>query len=148
MSAETRIKGQEVIARITRGAQVLATFTTFRSIDIRYQLQVISAGYIGETTERKDDIFKGVSGTLETDVADQEALVFADYLARRAQRKIEAASSRVNVTATFNFPHGQSPRLLIRNLAFGEIGFGISGRDAYVTNSIPFEAEQPRLILT
>lgn len=146
--SETRIKGQEVVARITRGASVLQTFTAFRSIDVRYQLQVISAGYLGETTERKDDVFKGVSGTLELDMADQEALVFADFLVRRAQRKIEAASSRVNVTATFNFPHGQSPRLLLRNLAFGEIGFGVGGRDAYVTNSFPFEAEQPRLILT
>ena len=146
--SETRIKGQEVVVRITRGASVLQTFTAFRSIDVRFQLQVISVGYLGETTERKDDVFKGVSGTLELDTADQEALVFADYLVRRAQRKIDAASSRVNVTATFNFPHGQSPRLLLRNLAFGEIGFNAAGRESYVANSYPFEAEQPRLILT
>lgn len=125
---------------------MIASFTTFKSINFRYDLQAISVGYLGETTERKDDIFKGVSGTLEMDVQDPEYLYFLDFLMKRAQRKLDLASSRVNVTASFNFPSGATPKLLIRGLAFDASELASSGRDAYVGLSLPYQSEEPRLI--
>ncbi len=144
--ADSRIKGQEVIARFTRGSAVIAEFTTFKSMDFRYQFALIEQGYLGETSERKDEIFKGVGGTIEADMADEQYLVFVDMVRQRAQRKISLADARVNFRATFNFPNGQRPALLIRDMAFGETGINSPSRDAYVPLSLPYASSDPRLI--
>lgn len=144
--SESRVRGQEVVLRIARGNVPEATITAFKSITIQYDFATIEEGYLGETTMRKDDIFNGLSGTLEVDHESQDLLLFLDFLKRRAQREISVVSNRVNATARFTFPNGQTPKVLVRDMKFDAIPVNIPGRAAYVNSSLPWKAEDGRVL--
>ena len=60
-----RIKGQEVETLIVVDGAPRDTITDIRSFEFAFQTEIMSEGYLGETTERKDSIFKGIRGRLE-----------------------------------------------------------------------------------
>jgi hypothetical protein len=147
--SETRLRGQEVTIRLARGNEVEATITAITDFTAQLDLAILSEGYIGETTMRKDDIYNGTSGGFTVHNESQELFTFVDFLARRAQRLIPVNESTVNAVGRFTFPNGQTPRLLIRDMKFGAIPIAVPSRDAYVNTGFTYETgEVPRFITT
>jgi hypothetical protein len=142
---ERRIKGQEVVARIVRNG-VLVPITSFRDMSFTWDLAVLEQGYCGETTVRKDDIFNGISGGLNSDAESADHLLFVDWLKRRAQRLIPPAESRINITARFAFPNGQAPKILVRDAKFDAVGVTFGGRDQYGNTPFNYKAEDARVL--
>lgn len=122
--------------------------TAFKSLTIQYDFATIDEGYLGETTMRKDDIFNGVSGAVELDAESQDLFTFLDFIKRRAQRDptISLANARINMTARFTFPNGQTPRVVVRDMKFDAAGPNVGGRDTYVGVSLPYKAEDARVL--
>lgn len=146
--AELRIRGQEVSIRITRGNTPQASITAIKDFTIQLDLAQLDEGYLGETTNRKDDIFNGVSGSFTVHPEGQDILLLNDFIKRRAQRDPSTINQKVNCTARLTFPNGDTPRVLISDMKFGPIPLTVSGRDAYVTNGYTYSAEDAKLITT
>lgn len=145
--AETRIKGQEVVIRLTRQGRFEGQVTAIRDFSLQLDLQTIQQGYLGETSDRFDDVVNGCSGSLTLNAEGPEVFRLIDFIVRRAQRQI-AAGEDVVISATFrfNFPDGRRARMAVRDMKFDAIPINAASRQDYVGISLPFKAPVPRLI--
>jgi len=107
-------------------------------------MDILREGYLGETTQRRDDIFNGVSGKMELHFENQDIFNLFATIVNRARRRQPGA--QINVKATLNFPNGDRPRVLISNLFFGEIPVSFASRSDYGQNTLTFEAEDGEVI--
>jgi hypothetical protein len=115
------------------------TITDVRSFEVAFQLELLREGYLGETTDRRDEIFRGVRGRLELHFENQDVFNLFALIVARARRREPGAV--VNIKATLNFPNGDRPRVNIGNAFFGEIPIAFGGRSEYGTIGLEFEAE-------
>jgi hypothetical protein len=134
----TRIKGQEVELLFIQDGKPISNITSVRDLEITPKLEILSEGYLGQTTEQKDFIFNGISGKLSIHFGTQDILKFTAALVDQARRRVPGA--KINLKTTLNFPNGQRPRILIPDCAFGEMPMSFGGRKEYGTVSINFEA--------
>lgn len=102
------------------------------------ELDQISEGYLGETTERKDSIFKGVSGKVEFHLESQAMLEVFTKIVDNAKKRTTPVL--INIKATLNFPNGDRPKILISNVEFGSLPLNFSSRSDYATTSLDFTA--------
>lgn len=140
-----RIKGQEVVLDVISEAGREEALGDVVSASITYQLDILKQRLLGETTDRKDDIFRGLEGEMELQLETRDALRFIDRVKDRATRRV-AASTRFSITMTLNFPEGGSARIQLTPVYFGNIPLGVPGGDEYVTMSLTFESEDGRIL--
>ena len=91
-----RIKGQEVRVVMVSPSGTETSLSDVQSFDVEPQMEILSEGYLGETTERKDDIFKGCSGSMEINLESADFFKFQQAVIERSQRR-SPASARFNV---------------------------------------------------
>lgn len=143
-----RIKGQEV--RVTMispaGTEESIGSGGVSSFELEFKTEILSEGYLGETTERKDDIFRGVGGRMEFHLDRQSYFQFVQRVTDRSQRRTPA-DARFNVLASLTFPNGQRPRILLEDVFFGPLPINVGGRDEYVSATVEFECAQGRFLL-
>ncbi len=140
-----RIKGQEVRVIMVSPAGLETSLSDVQSFEVEPMMEVLSEGYLGETTERKDDIFKGCRGTMEINLEQTAYFEFIDGVVLRSQRRTPA-SARYNVMATMDFPNGTSVRVLMENIFFGAPPVTIGSREDYVTVSLEFECSEVKYL--
>jgi len=133
-----RIKGQEVEVLIIADGAPQMNITTVKSFEFTYQMEVASEGYLGETTNRRDSVYKGISGKMELHIENQTILTLANTIIDKARRRIPGA--QINIKATLNFPNGQRPRIIISDAEFGELPFNFGSRTDYLAVTVNFEA--------
>lgn len=139
--AEQRIKGQEVSILLALDGQIQTAFQDVRSFEVSVQLEILSEGYLGETSKRRDDIYHGISGSMELHYERAEVFLFIQQLVDRARRRGAATGSRVIIKASLMMPNGQRPRIVIENPAFGEIPLSFGSRSDFGSIKLSFEAE-------
>lgn len=140
-----RIKGQEVVLDVVSPSGREEALGDVVSASITHQLDILKQRLLGETTDRKDDIFRGTEGEMEVQLEAREALLFINTVKSRAQRRTPA-SDRINITMTLNFPEGGTARIQLTNCYFGNLPVNVGGGDEYVTLSLTFEAEDGRIL--
>lgn len=136
---QERLRGEDTEVMLIANGQQQDLITDIKSLEITLELQILSEGYLGETTMRKDDIFNGVSGRIEMHTSDAAVFTLLQLIMDRARRR--APGSRVNIKATFRFPNGQTARCMLPNVKFGQIPLSFSERAAYGSVSLSFENE-------
>jgi hypothetical protein len=114
------------------------------SFNFEAEMETLSQGYLGETTERKDDIFKGMRGKMEIHLEAQDYLRFAQEVIYRSQRRTPGVV--FNIQSTLNFPNGQRPRVLLEDVFFGPLPVDIGSREDYVTASVDFECSNYKVL--
>lgn len=142
-----RIKGQEVRVTMVAPTGTVEAIGSggVSSFELEFKTEILSEGYLGETTERKDDIFKGVSGRMEIHLDRQSYFRFVQAVLDRSQRR-SAAEARFNVLTSLTFPNGERPRVLLEDIFFGPLPVNVGGRDEYVTATVEFECAQGRFL--
>lgn len=142
-----RIKGQEVRVTMVAPTGTVEAIGSggVSSFELEFKTEILSEGYLGETTERKDDIFKGVSGRMEIHLDRQSYFRFVQAVTDRSQRR-SAAEARFNVLTSLTFPNGERPRVLLEDIFFGPLPVNVGGRDEYVAATIEFECSQGRFL--
>ena len=143
--ASNRIKGQEVSIEIVADNQIVSSMTAVRSCEFKYNREILSEGYIGEKTERKDSIFKGVSGSMEVHLDDPNAFNFFIQMNDKSKRRLPGVT--VNVKMTLNFPDGRRVRIIVPDVEFGELPVNFGSRSDNSTTSLDFEASDARAII-
>lgn len=139
-----RIKGQEVEVLLVVDGSPQDTITDVKSFEIGFQLDILSEGYLGETTDRKDSIFKGVRGNMELHFENPDVFKLFTAIVNKARRR--TPGTKINIKSTLNFPGGQRPRVVIPNVEFGEIPVTFGSRADYGTVKLDFEASEAQLI--
>lgn len=139
-----RVKGQEVVATFVSADGVEESIADVKSLDIQFDRDSLSEGYIGQTTEQKDDIFKGVSGSLEFHVANGDFLELTRRINERSRRRLPGEIFQI--VATIAFPDGSQRRIVVPNAFFGAIPISTASRDDYVMVTYDFVAEDARIL--
>jgi hypothetical protein len=131
-----RIKGQESeISMVVDGA-VMSSTTTIRSLEIAAKTEIKEEGYLGETTNRYDEIFNGVRGHIEGHMETKQVFDIMMAIIDRARRRTPGV--KINIKTTLNFPNGDRPRVLLQDCFFGEQPIGFGGRSEYLTFRFEF----------
>lgn len=139
-----RIKGQEVEVLLVVNGEPQGALFDIKSFELAFQQEILTEGYIGETTDRRDSIFKGVSGRFEAHVENESFLQFFTALIDKARRRVPG--TQINIKVTLNFPNGDRPRILIPDAEFGELPLNFGGRSDYGAVSITFEAAEASIL--
>lgn len=141
-----RIKGQELSMIFVVGGQPKASVTDFRNAEFEFMLDRTQEGYLGETSDRFDEILKGMHVTTDLHFENQDILGFIQAVIDRAARR--NLNLKINLQATLNFPNGQRPKLYANDLFFGNIPMGFGGRAEYGSVKLDMACSAPRLVLS
>jgi hypothetical protein len=131
-----RLKGQEVTILLVRDGQLEAELFDIMNFNAEMMLEQIAQGYLGEKTERHDEIYKGMKGDFEMHTHSQEWLPFATAIIDRAKRN--TPDIVFNITAVLNYPNGQTPSILFPDVKFGALPMNIGSRGEYKKIKIDF----------
>ena len=139
-----RLRGQEVSVQVVQNGALLADISDVKSFEVEFQLDVMSEGYLGEFTDRRDDMFKGVTGKIEFHIENGAPFDLVNAIVQRAQRRVPG--TQFNVQSTVRLANGQRKRIVINDLYFGSVPFNVASRTDYVTYSLSFEAGEGKFI--
>ena len=139
-----RIKGQEVEIVVLVNGQPSDNLTFARNIEFTYKTEILQEGYLGETTDRYDAVFKGISGNLEFHFNDAAPFALISELVNKARRRL--AGTRINIKTTMNFPSGRRVRVIIRDAEFGELPINFGSRSDYGTFKLTFGASDAQTL--
>lgn len=139
-----RIKGQEVEVLLVVDGTPQSTITTVRNFELGIQTEILREGYLGETTDRRDSIFRGVRGRMELHIENATIFTFLKSVVDKARRR--TPGTRINLKATLNFPNGDRPRVLVPDVEFGEFPLNFGSRSDYGAITLEFEASEYQVI--
>jgi hypothetical protein len=142
--ADQRLKGQETELRLIVDNEVQDTITDIRSFEMHIQLAILTEGYLGETTMRRDEVFNGVTGQITLHFENEDIFTLFQTIVDRARRR--QPGGKINAKTSVRFPNGQNKVIMISNVFFGEIPMNFPGRAEYATVSLSFEAEDYQII--
>jgi hypothetical protein len=139
-----RLRGQEVSVQVVQNGALLADISDVKSFEVEFQLDVMAEGYLGEFTDRRDDMFKGITGKIEFHIENGAPFDLVNAIVQRAQRRVPG--TQFNVQSTVRLANGQRKRIVINDLYFGSVPFNVASRTDYVTYSLSFEAGEGKFI--
>lgn len=119
---------------------LVAAITDVRNFEVTVQTELIREGYLGERTNRRDDIFNGVAGKLEIHSEDGSVLDLFTTLINRAKSRNPGIV--INIDAQLTYPGGDQRHVSINDVYFGELPMNIGARGEYVSFTINFEASE------
>lgn len=134
-----RIKGQEVEVILVVNGEAKDTIQDIRSFEMAAQLEIQREGYLGETSQRRDEIYNGVRGRMELHFENDDILTLMRQVVDRARRR--EPGTKINIKATLNFANGDRPRVVINDVFIGEFPINFGSRTDYGTTTIEFEAQ-------
>ncbi len=133
-----RVRGQESEVRMIKDGVLYDTITKITNFNAELMLEVISQGFLGGTTEEKDEIFNGVKYGFEAQLDGPEWFDMEMAILKRAQRL--TPDVQFTVVSTLYFPDGRTRIIVIPDAKFGAIPLTIGSRKDYVTVKIDGEA--------
>ncbi len=142
--ADQRIKGQETIVTIVENNVPITTIRDINSLDMEAQLEILTEGYLGETTDRRDEKYNGFSGSIGMHFSNPDILKFTRRIIDRARRR--EVGVQINITSTLSFPNGVITRMLLKDCFFGAIPMSFGSRGDYGTITLPFEGSDYSVI--
>lgn len=141
-----RVRGQEVSILVTRAGDLETTLTDIQNFNLELEFELKSVGYLGEKTERKDYIFKGVKFDFEMHTHSQDWIPFVVAVQDKAKRN--NATTVFSITAVLQYPDGTTPDASLTDVSFGALPINVSARAEYVKHKIQGECEDLQLVPT
>ncbi len=141
MADTLRVRGAEVQVRLTRNNALEKTLTAVKSFTFEAMLEIKQEGYLGETNDRFDDIYKGCSGNLVFHPESQDAWTLVAFVRDRAARRSAQSDHRINIKFVANLPDGTRPSITIPDVKFSNIPMNSPARDQYVEMTLTFNAD-------
>lgn len=139
-----RIKGQEVEVLLVVDGEVQSTLTDIQSFDLNLEFESSEEGYLGEKANRYDEVYKGVSGSIEMHNSSPDTFVFFEKIKDRAQRK--SPGTVVNVKASLAYPSGVRRRVIVQDVFFDPMGISFGGRTEFGTTKLDFKSSEFRTL--
>lgn len=140
-----RLKGQEVSVNVistTNGVET--SFSDVGSLEAQFDREILSEGYIGQTTQQKDDIFNGVSGTITFHSRTADTMGLIQRINEESKGRLPGESFQI--VAKFAFPLGGSRLIVFTNAKFGNIPVNTSDRQGFVEFRLEFAADDAQIL--
>ncbi len=135
--AQQRVKGQDATLSILQGSSAIAGLLV-KSFDCTLQMETQVEGYLGEQTDRRDDIYNGVEGSMSVHFDDPSVFDFLVAAVQRAKDK----TSQVEFTLVCRVQFSSAVRTItIPDIRFGNLAINFGGRTEYGEIPIPFSAK-------
>lgn len=144
--AAQRILGQQVSLIIIQDSAPLQELDCIRSFSFTYELEMKDEGYLGETTNRKDSVFKGVKLDMELHTNNKRIFQFIQSAVDKARRRVPG--TRINIKATLTYSNGDLARVTFPDVEFGDIPVNVGSRTEYVTVKLDGACSEARAVLT
>lgn len=141
-----RLKGQETRFSLTDPDGVDDPIGDVKSFEAELDIETLEEGYLGETANQYDDIYNGVSGTVELHVPTTRWFELTEKIQDRSERRAPAAG-RFTAQSTFAFPSGERARITFEDIFFGPLPFRAPSRGEYVTVSLTWKCSRIRRVL-
>jgi len=125
-----RIKGQEIVINIINAGVLEDTLTSVIDFNDEDMLEIKQQGYLGETSNRGDEIYNGTKFDMSLHLQSQDWFRFKASILARARRK--QPDLVFNVTVTYFFPNGDNPTVTYPDVNWGPIPKNIPSRGDYV----------------
>lgn len=139
-----RIKGQEVEVLLVMDNVVQDQLTAVKNFQMSYDFEILTEKYLGEKSDRFDEIFNGYSGSFGINFDSPDVFDFFNAVKDRAQRR--TPGTKVNIKATLNFPSGERRRVLLQDAYFEGIPTNFGGRSEYGESTLSFKGAEPRTL--
>lgn len=134
-----RVKGQAVEMSLVLAGQVQRSINSITDFSLEPSLETISQGFLGEKSERKDNIYKGAKFKFSLQIATAEVLQIWRAIIDGSKQRNPGPS--ITIKVTLNMPDGTTPRIVIPNCFFGGMPLSVGGRAEYVKIDLDGEAE-------
>lgn len=131
---DQRLKGQEVSIRIINSGIVQAAIDSISSFNDSVDLDIKTAGYLGEFTDRFDNVMNGFSFDGEINLTRADAQQLENAIVDKAQRV--QPDLVFNVVRTDFYPNGDSNIYTYTDVSFGAIPTTIASRGDYVKKKL------------
>lgn len=139
-----RIKGQEVEVLLVVDGVVQSTLTDVQSFEVMLDFETLQEGYLGEKSDRFDEVYKGVSGSMDLHNSSPDMWDFFEAVKDRAQR--QSPGTVVNVKATLNYPSGERRRAIMQDVFFEGMGIAFGSRTEYGSTKLSFKGSEYRTL--
>lgn len=138
--SQPRLHGQDNELTVQVDQRALTTLAIVSS-ELTFLLAIKEQGMLGETTDRVDEIFKGMSGTLEMQAGDPEVLEMIGIIVDRARRRTPPRP-RFTLKGQYTFPEsGRRGIIVVPDLKFGDIPVNSQNREDPVGFRFQWRAE-------
>ncbi len=134
-----RIKGQEISLIITRDGVLETELTDVKSAEFTPQFEIKEEGYLGEKSNRHDEIYNGVKGTLTLHIHSGDVFDFVQAVKDRAQRN--TPDLVFNIAGIFAFPSGELRTLSVPDCKFGPVPISTNDRGGYTEVKFEYAAD-------
>lgn len=141
-----RIKGQETVISFTNPQGDQEGLEDVLNFEAELDIEILQEGYLGETADRYDDIYHGVSGRVDLHLENTDYFRFTERVQDRAERRT-AAGGVFTATSSFAFPNGQRARLTFEDIFFGALPLRAPSREEYVTVTVSWKGARMRRVL-
>lgn len=138
--ADPRLKGQEISVRIINAGVVVGEIDSVANLNEQTMLEIKEAGYLGETTNRFDEILNGFGGDMEINLTRANWIQLELAIIARARR--DTPDVKFNVVVTDLYPNGESTIKTYIDVSWGEIPRSTPGRGDYVKPKLQFKCSE------
>lgn len=143
--SQPRLMGQDNEISVQIGVEVIDSMAIVSS-EMTFMLATKETGCLGETTDRVDEIFKGMSGTIEFQAGEPSALRIISVVVDRARRRAPPYP-KITLKSNFTFPEtGRRALIVVPDLKFGDIPINTGGREEHVSLRYSWRAETGRVV--
>lgn len=139
-----RLLGEDVSISVILNGEPQATLADIRHFEIEAELEIKKEGYLGEKTDRRDEVYHGCRGRMEFHIENQDFLLFAEAVKDRARRR--TPGTQVTIRATLAFPNGDRPLIVVPDAFFGPMPIVAPDRGNFVTFGLDFEASDYTIV--
>lgn len=130
MSADARLKGQEVTVRAVAGGTVVEELQAIATFNDAVKLEQKQDGFLGEVVDRFDMVLNGYGGDMEVQVNQATWLNFVKLIEDKATRR--TPDLEFNMIRSDFFPNNDSAVLTYKDVSFGEIPTNVPSRKDFV----------------
>lgn len=134
--ADLRLKGQEVSIQIIKGGAVVTAINAVADFGDTLKFEKKEQGFLGELTNRYDEIFNGFDVSMTIQVSEQGWMELQQAIKDKAQRK--TPGTEFNVVRTDLYPNGQTPTRTYRDVHWGPQPTRVASRGDFVTVGLDF----------
>lgn len=129
-----RIRGQEVKVWLTKSDVPIQVLTDVRNFELTPKFTKLEEKYLGETSNRYDDMFDGVDFSMELHLEDPNVTEFLKLVQGRAQNR--ADKTKIAIQAELQFAVGAPKKISLPDCFFENLPLNVGGRSEYVTLKI------------
>lgn len=144
--ASQRLIGQNVSVIIIQDSTPIEEISCIRSFSFTYELEVKSEGYLGEMSERKDSIYKGVKMDMEIHTNNHKIFSLIKSAVDKAKRRTPGV--RINLKCSLTWPNGDVARVTFPDVEFGAFPISVGGRAEYVSVKVEAACSDALAVLT